>query len=69
MGYAKQITNTIYINELLLNNSVERLGTITHELAHIMSAADDCSVYFENTLTDYCGQLINKLMSQMSKEV
>jgi hypothetical protein len=69
MGYANQKTNTIYINELLLNNSVERLGTITHELAHIMSAADDCSVYFENTLTDYCGQLINKLMSQMSKEV
>lgn len=64
MGYANQRTNTIYINELLLNNSVERMGTITHELAHIMSAAADCSVNFENTLTDYCGKLISLLMGK-----
>ncbi len=64
MGYANQRTNTIYINELLLNNSVERLGTITHELAHIMSAADDCSISFENTLTGYCGKLISLLMGK-----
>ena len=64
MGYANQRTSTIYINELLLNNSVERMGTITHELAHIMSAAADCSVNFENTLTDYCGKLISLLLSK-----
>lgn len=64
MGYANQRTSTIYINELLLNNSVERLGTITHELAHIISGADDCSVMFENALTDYCGKLLSILVSK-----
>lgn len=56
--------NKVYLNEILFlkGNKKKRVSVFLHEIAHVMSKADDATIRFEDCLSDMLGELGSKVL-------